>query len=76
MRILFLADPIENFIKDHDSTWAMMLEAQRQRFEVCYSDSSTLTATQDGIRCKAFLLSQKFFELNHNSNESKSIFCY
>lgn len=37
MKIAFLADPIETFDKSHDSTWALMLEANRLGHEIYYA---------------------------------------
>jgi glutathione synthase len=42
MKIAFLADEISTFRKDHDSTWALMLEAHRQGYEVYSAQADTL----------------------------------
>lgn len=42
MQILFIADPLETFIKDHDSTWALMKAARRAGHDVSFARATSL----------------------------------
>ncbi len=54
MRHLFLMDPIESVLVDRDSTFALMVEAQRREHEVLYATVDNLFA-RDG---KAYAVAQ------------------
>ncbi len=49
MRFAFLMDPIEHVLVDKDTTFALMLEAQRRGHEVFTIGSADLVATPDGL---------------------------
>ncbi len=42
MKIAFLGDQLASFKRDHDSTWALMIEAEAQGHEVFYAHADTL----------------------------------
>ncbi len=42
MKLAFLGDDINSFKRDHDSTWALMLEALAQGHEVAYAQADTM----------------------------------
>ncbi|MCE2928787.1 MAG: glutathione synthase [Candidatus Caenarcaniphilales bacterium] len=64
-KFLFIADELSKFIKNHDSTWAMMLAAHELGNEVFYSKTLSVKAGQ------ALALTQKlereYFESQKNS---------
>jgi len=49
MRFAFLMDPIEHVLVDKDTTFALMLEAQRRGHEVFTVGSADLTAAHGGL---------------------------
>ncbi len=61
MRIAFIADEITTFIKDHDSTWAMMLAAFAARDEVFYAHAASLKVIAKNPAADFIKIEQEFF---------------
>jgi len=52
MKLAFLGDDINSFKLDHDSTWALMLEAVAQGYEVAYAHADTMISYGDKVGAK------------------------
>ena len=68
MRIAFIADQITTFIKDHDSTWALMQAAFQLGDEVYYANASSLKITHHYPAANLTRLDQEFFEHQDRSS--------
>ena len=70
MQIAFIADQITSFIKDHDSTWALMQAAFQLGDEVFYANASSLKVIANSPAANLTKLDQEFF-VHQNSSKSK-----
>ncbi len=61
MRIAFIADEITSFIKDHDSTWALMQAAFQLGDEVFYANALSLKVVANAAAADLIKLDQEFF---------------
>ncbi len=61
MRIAFIADEITSFIKDHDSTWALMQAAFELGDEVFYANAKSLKVIENNPAADLVKLDQDFF---------------
>lgn len=61
MKTLFLADPINEFIKNHDSTWALMQAAFGLGHKVFYANAASLGINQNQAICLCIELDEDFF---------------
>lgn len=71
MKILFIADPITNFITNHDSTWAIIEASIRAGNEAYYACDNTLGFNQQTF-CSAIKLDWDF--ITHNINSERISF--
>lgn len=69
MRVAFIADEITSFIKDHDSTWSIMLAAHEAGDEVFYAHASSLYVSENQVMAHLIKLDKEFFDyqVNHES---------
>lgn len=68
MTIAFIADEITTFIKDHDSTWALMKAAKTRGQKVFYAHSSSLAYKNNQVIAQFIELDQEFFLFQENNN--------
>lgn len=69
MKIAFIADEITSFIKDHDSTWAIMYSAYETQDEVFYANASSLAINSKAKPIADFIeLDQGFFTKQKSSS--------
>ncbi len=54
MKSLFLADPLNTFIKDHDSTWALMQAALKLGHQVFFAEANSLCLINNAPHAKCF----------------------
>lgn len=66
-KILFLADEISQFIKDHDSTWALMQASNGLGHEVHYSKTLLLRNSEAFAEC-LFLTTEFFSQESQSTN--------
>ena len=68
MNFAFIADEITTFIKDHDSTWTLMLAAKKLGNKVFYAHASSLSF-KDNQACAQFIeLDDEFFSFQESNN--------
>ena len=67
MRIAFIADEITTFIKDHDSTWALMQAASQLGDEVFYANASSLKVIMNNAAADLIKLDREFFAYQDSS---------
>lgn len=72
MKISFLADPINQFIKNHDSTWALMQAAFKLGHQVYYTETENLCLENNQPNANFIELTGEFFA-DQETNESKLI---
>ncbi len=54
MKSLFLADPLHTFIKDHDSTWALIQAALKLGHQVFFAEANSLCLIDNKPHAKCF----------------------
>jgi glutathione synthase len=67
MRIAFIADEITTFIKDHDSTWALMQAASQLGDEVYYANAASLKVITNSPAADLIKLDEEFFKHQSSS---------
>lgn len=72
MKTLYLADPITQFIKNHDSTWALMKASYELGHEVYYADSASLGIEASNAYAQCIKLDKSFFDYQED-HESKLV---
>tara|TARA_A100001015_G_scaffold293880_1_gene371003 strand:- start:2 stop:1003 length:1002 start_codon:yes stop_codon:yes gene_type:complete len=72
MSFAFIADEITTFIKDHDSTWALMQAAYKKGHKVFYAHSSSLSYKSNQALAKFIELDKEFFAYQEK-NEARLI---
>lgn len=75
-KVLFVADPLVDFPKSHDTTWAMMLEANRRGFEVYHSLISDLGLSGPKPFGSFWKLKPEFFENNSSEAHADSKYVF
>jgi glutathione synthase len=68
MSFAFIADEINNFQKDHDSTWALMKAAKIKGHEVFYAHPSSLAYKNNQVIAQFIELDQEFFSYQECHN--------
>lgn len=72
MKIAFIADEITSFVKDHDSTWALILAAHESGDEVFYAHSSSLCIDENKPFAQLISLDNEFFRFQAE-NDAKLV---
>ena len=70
MRVAFIADEITTFIKDHDSTWALMQAAFELGDEVFYAHAAHLKILHNHPAADLMRLDEEFFR-HQNTSKAK-----
>lgn len=65
-KICFVADEITEFVKNHDSTWAIMQAAHANGDQVYYAHCSSLQSKKNLAYANFIHLDQEFFEYQRN----------
>lgn len=68
MNIAFIADEITSFIKDHDSTWALMKASMLKGQNVFYAHASSLNYKEGQVLAQFIELDQEFFDFQETNN--------
>lgn len=68
MAFAFIADELTGFIKDHDSTWAMMKASQKKGHDVFYAHPSSLAYKNNQVIAQFIALDKEFFEYQESHN--------
>jgi glutathione synthase len=68
MKFAFIADEITSFIKNHDSTWALMKSSKAKGYEVYYAHASSLSYKNNKVLAQFIELDDEFFTYQEENN--------
>jgi glutathione synthase len=68
MTFAFIADEITTFIKDHDSTWALMKAAKAKGHKVFYAHPSSLAYKNNQVIAQFISLDNEFFDFQEDNH--------
>jgi len=70
MRVAFIADELTNFIKNHDSTWAIMQAAFDDGIKVFYAHAGSLGIEAEQVYAQFVELDENFFTYQRQNPEA------